>query len=564
MASIAEIAHRWANQKFGRYGTLTAGRTAYCTETTFYSYTTPYAQWLDKERKIMVVMDRAESRSSSKHLHHIKNAIPHDVTVFRTHRNASGGWNNVDFLDYKGELSDPLQITDTYLHQQYQIFHDVLGSASVTISTSLTPYNEAVRFASYFPKASIRNWEKNARENLERARRFPRSNNWMDITTKTLRMLAAIKKGFSFGEILDYMFGKGEWEKYLERSKGPRKRIETTKRANKIAQHLRLGWNKGGMTNRQILALTPLEMVNIKLGRFYSDELDELAKRKRSAEEKILKYLGITPGPLCDRLQDILQVTDTVTGDVLYVRRGWFYGRHLPSSQLGLPNGWRVLFDKNPVHFRKLFWRRAKYYRMLQTGIEIFATAGIDNPESLEAQGRHEEAGCLRMVLTRIARNERLSQRQEQLRRRAEEERLMKAKMIREQVNQLRTMGDEGLRIIWREHLGNIPALLDRDFFFGGNVLLRLSKDGNAVETSKHIKLSVKQAEKIWRFVSVWHKDHSQFRKVKIPTLGTTWNTDGYVDDILIAGCHRIAYKEMENMAAQLGFIDKTRHNDAV
>lgn len=51
MATTSDIAHRWANQQFGkRDGTLTAGST-HCDEVSFYLYSTVIAQWLDKKRR---------------------------------------------------------------------------------------------------------------------------------------------------------------------------------------------------------------------------------------------------------------------------------------------------------------------------------------------------------------------------------------------------------------------------------------------------------------------------------------------------------------------------------
>ena len=563
MASTAEIAHRWANQKFGKYGSLVAGNTS-CDENTFYSYSTPYAQWLDKKRKIMVIMDRGETSSSSGHLSHIRNAIPGDVTVFATSKWGYHGYDDVEFLDWRGEFSNPLGVTETYIDKQFSVFEGLLKYSGGTVDTSLHHYHEAVRFAEYFPKGSVDQWCRVKRKTLKELKdsaRFNASSETQTINRK-IRMIAAIKKGLGFGEILDYIFGKGEWNKYMERSKGARKRVATAKLARKIARHIGLDWDKGGMTDSQILALTPLERVNIKLGKFYSESPANLRDRKDNAHKRRLSYLGVSRDFNYYGFE-VSKVTDD-TNRVLYEHNSLYYLRGVSPLHFNMPNNWREMFDKNPAHFRKRFWKYAEYMQKLGVGAMIYTSQGIRDPEELETEGRHEDAVCLRMVLTRITRYERRQRLLQEELRRAEEERQREAERNRKYIEQLRAMGDEGLRVIWRKHLGAMPVNPDREFFYGGNVLLRLSKNGNAIETSKSIKLSIKQAEGMWRLISIWHEDPSKFRKVNIPTLYTTWHADNYIDDILIAGCHRIAYKEMEDMASQLGFIKETGHSNAV
>ena len=564
MASTAEIAHRWANQKFGKYGSLVAGNTS-CDENTFYSYFTPYAQWLDKKRKIMVIMDGAETRSSGKHLHHIRAAIPGGVIVFATSKWGYHGYNDVEFLDWRGEFSNPLGVTETYIDKQFRVFEGLLKYSGGTVDTSLRHYHEAVRFAKYFPKGSVDQWCRAKRKTLKELKGCARFNASSEIQTinRKIRMITAIKKDLGFSEILDYIFGKGEWDKYLKRSKGARERMANTKLAHKIARHIDLGWSNDGMTNSQVLALTPLERVNIKLGKFYSESPANLRKRKDNAYKRRLSYLGISRGLNYYDDSRVSKVTDD-TNRVLYEYNSLYYLHGVSQSYLDMPNNWREMFDKNPAHFRKLFWRYAEYMQKLGVGVMIYRSQGIRDPEELEAKGRHEDAVCLRMVLTRMTRYERRQRLLQEKLRRAEEERQREAERNRKYIEQLRTMGDEGFRIIWRKHLGAIPINPDREFFYGGNALLRLSKNGEAIETSKSIKLSIKQAEDMWRLISIWHEDPSKFRKVNIPTLHTTWHADNYVDDILIAGCHRIAYKEMKDMASQLGFIKETGHSNAV
>ena len=99
MASYSDIAHRWANQDFGRNGSLVAGNCS-CDEYSFKSYNTVIGQWLDKDKNVMVIIDENLSPSTSKHISALCGAVPGRVHVFRCHLSATyWEWDNVHFID---------------------------------------------------------------------------------------------------------------------------------------------------------------------------------------------------------------------------------------------------------------------------------------------------------------------------------------------------------------------------------------------------------------------------------------------------------------------------------
>ena len=84
------------------------------------------------------------------------------------------------------------------------------------------------------------------------------------------------------------------------------------------------------------------------------------------------------------------------------------------------------------------------------------------------------------------------------------------------------------------------------------NVWLRV-KNGR-IETSKGIKITQTEAERLWRLIKVFH-DGGQFKHdLVLDVTGQRWAFNRYENDILTAGCHRIAYSEMEGVARQLGW----------
>lgn len=83
------------------------------------------------------------------------------------------------------------------------------------------------------------------------------------------------------------------------------------------------------------------------------------------------------------------------------------------------------------------------------------------------------------------------------------------------------------------------------------NVWLRI-KNGK-VETSKGIILSQTEAERLWKRIKSFH-DGAQFQHdLARDSSGNGWVFNKYQNDMLTAGCHRIAYSEMEAIAKQLG-----------
>lgn len=84
------------------------------------------------------------------------------------------------------------------------------------------------------------------------------------------------------------------------------------------------------------------------------------------------------------------------------------------------------------------------------------------------------------------------------------------------------------------------------------NVWMRIK--GGIIETSKEIKIGIEEARRMWQVVSLLHQG-GQFRHGLVEDVdGNRWRINRYENDILTAGCHRIAYSEMESIAKQLGW----------
>ena len=85
------------------------------------------------------------------------------------------------------------------------------------------------------------------------------------------------------------------------------------------------------------------------------------------------------------------------------------------------------------------------------------------------------------------------------------------------------------------------------------------------VKSSKGIVVTIAEAVRMWSVVKRWHENPDSFEAYseKFFTTLSNYGISRYQDDVLIAGCHAISYKEMERAAIELG-IEKKEEKTAV
>lgn len=104
----------------------------------------------------------------------------------------------------------------------------------------------------------------------------------------------------------------------------------------------------------------------------------------------------------------------------------------------------------------------------------------------------------------------------------------------------------------WKSGELNFLHACDLTSYDKPNVWMRIK--GGIIETSKEIKIGIEEARRMWQVVSLLHQG-GQFRHGLVEDVdGNRWRINRYKNDILTAGCHRIAYSEMESIAKQLGW----------
>jgi hypothetical protein len=89
--------------------------------------------------------------------------------------------------------------------------------------------------------------------------------------------------------------------------------------------------------------------------------------------------------------------------------------------------------------------------------------------------------------------------------------------------------------------------------------MLRLSKDGKSVETSKGANIPVSFARRLWNYITDIRANG--FPKGMEENYGAGQRLGHYTlnrieaDGSIVVGCHQIAYVEIEGIAKQLGLL---------
>lgn len=561
MASYSDIAHRWANQDFGQKGSLVAGNCS-CNEYNFKSYNTVIGQWLDKEKNVMALIDVGLSNSTSKHVSALSSAIPGRVHVFRLHKPSCWGqWQNVDFIDRHTPFDKKVRMS------MVNIFIDNLYEAYSTIKTSRALKDGKISKLcwSYIKELNeLYNHDASPKKWLKQKLSDKLSKSERATIMLKRRMVRGLLEGMSDSQIVDLMYGQGTWAAWEERTAPLRKSEHARKFAEKVNEYLgayqRWG-RKPVYTYKEIQAMTPSQRIAIKFANFEKRQVKykkQLEHREQSMD-RAKRYIGIVSPNRYGSNEDVAEVINHFTGEKIYFmeRSSYCYDYHENVRiTFGVKEFKAFCEASDKKHWLKRFYDMCtvkrnriiamNLYDQIKNGrlsIEELTPSEIALYDGyLKRKEQYEKDDELRRAKEAEERAARLAE--IEARKRAErEEKLQKLAAYREN-------GMEGLRNIWRDHFDAIPSECrnDDEYYYGGNVLLRFENE-DIVGTSKGIKLSIKLCKVLFRTIKKWHDDPVQFSQTEVRTENCgIFRITEYKDDILVAGCHRIAYTEMERM----------------
>lgn len=551
------MTHRWCNQDFGRNNGFKSKNT-HCDKWNYYSYSTVIAQWVDHKRKVMVVMDLHSDTTptTNKHRQDIYSGVSDEITVFP--------YTNYSYSYYDGgqltsspesfDYTDRRRLLEYYLQNMYNAYSEFVSSKKLTTLNFTDYWEYADKLCEMYKDTTYKKWLRNPSALIAK-----------NVLTAMRKMVKLHIAGVTATEeFVNTMFGDGTWDAYMTRTESIRKSARTREYIAKVNYHV--GYERWYSrcdlpyhSMAEIKADGPRKILLRKFAKLWHDANDnKICEKKKQSIVNATKYLGISdiqsyelPSGWSMNDYSITVRSVIVDGEVVY-------------KPIHCMDEWRILgwcnvpvFEfrynefksaKDTKKFKERYIKKATILGRLEKGKSIYikVLAKSLKVEDLTEEQTHlynEFVAFQEKELGRIERGRKI--------RMQEEARIAAEKAAK--LEAYKSRGVEGMRDLWREHLCSIYEY-DRldDYYYGGNVLLRWSKNHDYIETSKNIKLSIEQCKKYWKIISIWHENPSKFKSIQMTTKTGTYKVTSYNDDILTAGCHKIAYQEMKRMMKEI------------
>ena len=600
MANRHDIAHRFCNKDWGKNGTLTAGNVS-CGTRNYYSYSTVFGQWVDFEKNVCLIYQGSTSVSSSKHQLY-KGLFPEDVHVFPYNDGGSSGWNRwhgCNLISY-GEFDWYARKTllNYWIGEMYEQFLSIKVEKKKGLEAiNYKWWSYVEELCSLYRDTSVSKWLRTKRIALKKS-----DKEMWAAKRKMVRLLSNGERDVR--TITDALFGEGTFQCYWDYCERYRKQAKKKAQMEWLCNRLHIRYPYGrdwsreriesGMIAMQIRSLTAKQRNEIHfaaLAKIEENKHEEERKKKRdknfrNADKWIVGYEPIKKTWGGYEI-DVNNCVNKNTGRIYECRkhRSLFYCFDGARAVV------RFAYDDyrhsdNKEQWIADFYEKCNYAEMLQKAYDVLENVNANyesarfccrkflDDDHLRENTSSEEYELCKWYIERqdqFYANEEAERRAEELRRKREEEERQREKAFKEsikkqQIEECISQGAEGCRNLWRNHFMDINDAIDKfsedsankDFYYGGNVLMRFSLNKEIVETSMRIRINIPTCKRMWKIVKIWHEDPSKFRSLEIKTLSGTYTIVSYSNDILTAGCHKISYTEMERMYNEIISNEKT------
>lgn len=547
MASNSDVAHAWAhNLDKCHYGS-----SMHHNDGKLYSYSTCIGQRIEYNGKIIFLTSNHHySSSSCKHQGYMFGAIPtRDDNVFCFNINGSNYYNDSLLYLRRDSQNNPEYVKEKFITFGLQwIIEDYRDCKSIVECRALQHQFTRSGFG------KLKDWL-NATECTTTSKLMKMNSEKLFsyvslsydeskvITAKKLKtFFRLLVENASDEEIVDTINGKGEFQKYLERTNGLRlaqrmRRITamccfstpSTKyytfrcvhgkfspaKTGSITSKDYAKWKKNGVLMQQ---LYNIRKSNIEYA-VKASESYQLASRREAACKRLERHCGMNGWENHYWNKNVITSFNYCGTTIVFSECYAYHTRQISSEEYA---AFRLLSKDE-----QKAWIENKKRWMLEQ-------LQNDRTEHENWQARFEEEQRVRMELK--AKQDALEAQRAEYKR------------------SLLEQGDSGLRQAWHEGFNVSVWNQSLSFYFGGNVLLRVVND-NYVETSKGVKVSKDECKRLWLIINRWHENNTEFEGVEIVNaVGNRWMISKFKDDIMTAGCHSIAYCEMKRIAEQLGF----------
>lgn len=550
----SDIGHNWAHQlksrQSDRYYSFNGSKIK--------SYSTVIGEivYTKNNTPVYFLNTGSYSNSTRKHQNYAFSAIPQYAVKFSA---SCGefmyGWNGI--TNWNGEITET--IAKNFVMKNLQSIYDSLlafkDSKALKIEKefSLEYFYKAISFIEYFPLTSF---PKVLRINNENLKMFFHIANPTSFR-KVVKALIAGEKDLKV--LIDIACGDGAYDAYYKRTMGIRT-SETTRKYNH-----KCGFEAVGIT-----------------GKWYDPYPFCYGKKDGSRWPKNMTFISHSFDRYCGKgftsKQILLQRLNGDLVSVLFEARkknlakAFLYEeQRLRSKRVeeakerleifiglrGWQSDWRhkykhtfSSFNYNGVEYSFNRWNEEK-----ELSDDEYKAFG-----SMSAEEQNEFVRTKRTEMLEVLRQQDYNyEHRAELAEKAHLEWEKEQAARREYIERLKAQGDEGIRQLWHEGLIGNTSLWNKPMtvFYGGNVLLRVADNGENVVTSKGITIQLKECKRLWLIINRWHNDKTEFCSSNETVRATKqqwWNIQRYQNDIMIVGCHAIAYKEMATIAKQLNF----------
>lgn len=547
MASNSDVAHSWAHG----LGKNHYGSNIHHDDGLLYSYSTCIGQRFALGAKTIFITDNYHfSSSTAKHQCCMNGAIPRkdeNVFVFDINRGQWGA-SRILWLGYSGtsdedKIRSLLRFGFDWLAEDYADCVGVKECNKLDNGFNRSGFRQFVKWLEVTECSTISKLLKlNSSKLFEYVSASFSYNSKVDAKKfKTFFRLLVEKADDE--KIVDTINGKGTWGSYLDRTKGLRL-AQKMRRITKMCCYATTGWDNkftsvygcflpqkvGSITSKAyqkmqkagnlIKTLYAIKKENIEYA-IKVDEVNQRRSRRELARRRLERHCGL---------------------------RGWTN---------------RYYYNSNPI-------RSFNYCGTVITFSDCFGyeerEISTEEYNDFTALSRDEQKVWIenkkRWMLGMLQQDridyENLHARMAEEQRQRELERARQEALENEKAAykaSLLEQGESGLRQAWHEGFRVSVWNQSLSFYFGGNVLLRVV-NGEYVETSKGIKISKDECQRLWLIINRWHNNKTEFVGTEpVNAIGSTWKISRYQNDIMTAGCHSIAYCEMEYVAKQLGLV---------
>lgn len=546
-----DVCHAWAhNEDRAHYGSSISHENG-----VLKSYSTCIGQRLEINGKVIFIVDTNRySSSTSKHQSNMMGAIPHgidNVEEFQVPTVNWGRWRFISAHYNKEELQT--EITILGLNMLMESLETCLGLQTckkLQHGFSDHGYKEMVRLFEATGVTSVRKLLRLKAEDrsrlMRRAARNICCNDMVDVVANTgLKFLKLMSEGAELSTIVDAVNGKGTWETYQQRISG----LKIAEKNRRLSDFLaydsarrRFFSTYAGRHGAYVTgSITKKDYEkHVKAGDLISWMLKV---RRRNLEKAAQAYEARQKHDRYEKAKRHLEV---------YIGLNGFEHRYYPWRGNDKRAFTSFNYNGTVIDF---------------TGCNGYTERSLSQEEYAEYVASSDKAEWIRnkrqWMLEQLQHDQYMYETREA--RWAEEERLRK--LEREQyerleaekkdyIAELKAKGDEGYRQLYHEGFRVSLPYNNDTVFYGGNVLLKVNTTRNIVETSKGIKLSFDECKRLWVIFSRWHDSQNGCEKgLVIKTLGSEYRVHSFANDILTAGCHQIAYREMQYIAHELGFV---------